>query len=171
IVVDAEVFAGRVRKIFLQLRLGFRKRRHEAVAYGRGFQPVDDPRDDAGLDWAQRDVLDAELAPARPLVFDGAEREDPVVILHAVAGFFVRGHEVIEQVRRDAQNFLFANAVVGELVVKTFGDQPEHLVTLLFAGGVLVGRVGRVDFGTDDFGVGAEVGTTDEYIHGLSIGR
>src|SRR6266540_6048562 len=85
-------------------------------------------------------MLNGQLLALRPVVFHGIEREDRIVILNPLAGFFGLRHEVIQQMRGDPQNFLLPHSVVDEFVVKTLRDQLEHLVTLLLDGRCFVVR-------------------------------
>src|SRR5205823_3093614 len=119
-------------EVFLQIDFLLGKGRHEAFTDRGVLEPLDDFGDDRRLQRPERYMLNRQSLAFLPLILHGIEREDVVVVLNAFAGLLLLRHKVVEQMRRDSQDFVLPDTIVDEFVVKTLGDQSEHLVALLF---------------------------------------
>src|SRR2546430_12648429 len=73
-----------------------------------------------------------------PFVFHRRQGKDSVVISQVfIRSLFLR-YKIVEQVRSDPDDLCLANAVVNEFVIKAFGDEFQHLISLLLAGNFFV---------------------------------
>src|SRR6266545_3223410 len=131
LVIDPEILPRGMREVFLQINFLFRKGRHEALADCGIFEPFKHPGDERRSERPERHMLNGQLLALLPFILEGRECENLVVILYPRAGFLLLRHEIIEQMGRDSQDFAFLDAVIDEFVVKSLGDQLEHLVALL----------------------------------------